>query len=274
MSEFVIICNKAGFKYLGDSIMKTLLCTLFSLMILMPGAPSVAQAGCADGTSGNDSLSCDTTLPAADNNDGQFDGDLGNDVMVQQAGVVTVNIDGDGAVTNDLRGLGDGGDDTITNYGTVTASIGGDWASGNGGDDIIYNYGQVNVNIMGDEVLGKGGNDTITNAGTVGNAIHGEDGDDTIILTDGANGGEDHILMLNGGPGTDVLVFSFSDAAVRQQIEAALAGQTPASGSISVGGQTYTWTDFEEVRNEAASASGNRIKTSGSMRWSKVLIQV
>lgn len=228
------------------------------MLILVPTAPIAAAAGCADGTTGNDTLTCSVT-PTAGNDDDQFDADLGDDVIVLQAGVIVVNMDGDGSATHDLRGAGDGGDDTITNYGTVTASIAGDWASGNGGNDTIYNYGQVNVNIMGDEVLGVGGDDTITNAATVENAIHGEGGDDTVILTDGA----DHILLLDGGPGTDVLTFNFSDPNIYDQVETALAGQSAANGSITIGGQTYTWTDFEELRSEAPSASAaSRIITS------------
>jgi hypothetical protein len=255
--------------------MKTLFCALLLLMILIPAAPIYAADGCADGTTGNDTLTCSVTPPAAGNADDQFDGDMGDDVMVQEAGVITVNIDGDGAISGDLRGLGDGGDDTITNYGTVTASIAGDWVSGGGGDDIIYNYGQVNVNIMGDEVLGEGGSDTIVNAATVENAIHGDGGDDTIILTDGSNGGADHLLLLDGGAGTDVLIFSFSDSAVHDQVEAALAGQSAAEGSITVDGETYTWTDFEEIRNEAPSASAvNRIRTGAPTRWSRFAIEL
>jgi hypothetical protein len=236
--------------------MKTLLSGLLLMLILLPAAPTVAESGCADGTTGNDSLTCSVTPPTTGNDDDQFDADLGDDIMVQEAGVSTVDMDGDGSATHDLRGAGDGGDDTMTNYGTITASIAGDWASGNGGNDTIYNYGQIDANIMGDEVLGVGGNDTIINAGTVENAIHGEGGDDTVILTDGASGGADHILLLDGGPGAgDVLTFSFSDLNVYNQVATALVGQSAANGSITIAGQTYTWTDFEELRNEAPSES-------------------
>ncbi|MEO8608140.1 MAG: hypothetical protein ABI690_09680 [Chloroflexota bacterium] len=239
--------------------MKTFLCALLLLFILMPTAPIAAAEGCADGTTGSDKLTCSVKPPTAGNDDDQFDGDLGDDVMVQAANVITTEMDGDGSATHDLRGMDDGGDDTMTNYGTVKASIAGDWVSGNGGDDTIYNYGQVNVNIMGDESLGVGGNDTIVNAGTVENAIHGEDGDDTVILIDGANGGADHILLLDGGPGTDTLIFSFNDPNMNKQVDAALVGQPAANGSITIGDETYTWMDFEEVRSETPSASADTI---------------
>jgi hypothetical protein len=274
MSLFVNICNKENLFRMGEKTMKTFLCVLL-LFILLPTTPIAAADGCADGTTGNDNLTCSATPPTAGNTDDQFDADLGDDVMVQAAGVITGNMDGDGSISHDLRGGGDGGNDTMTNYGTVTASIAGDWVSGNGGDDTIYNYGQVNVNIMGDEALGVGGDDTIINAGTVENAIHGEDGDDTVILIDGANGGADHILLLDGGPGTDVLVFRFTDPNVSKEVETALAGQSAANGSLSIGNQTYTWTDFEELRNEAPSTSAaNRIKASTPTRWNKTLIQL
>jgi hypothetical protein len=232
--------------------MKLLWGTLLLILILLPAASITAASGCSDGTSGDDHLACSENPPADGNDNAQFDGDLGHDVMVVEAGIMVVNLDGDGGVMGDLRGMGDGGDDILTNYGTVTASIGGDWVSGNGGDDTIYNYGQVNINIMGDQVLGAGGDDTILNAATVENAIHGEGGDDTIILTDGANGGADHVLLLNGGAGTDVLIFRFSDPAVRDQIKAGLDGQSPADGSLTINDQTFTWTNFEGLRAEAA----------------------
>jgi hypothetical protein len=275
MSLFANICNKENLFRMGDGIVKIFLYGLMLILILMPTALTAAADGCADGTPGSDNLKCSVNPPAAGNDDDQFDADLGNDVMVLAANVLVSNMDGDGGITHDLRGAGDGGDDTLTNYGTVTASIAGDWAAGNGGDDTIYNYGQVNVNIMGDEVLGVGGNDTIVNGGTVENAIHGEGGDDTIILTDGANGGADHILLLDGGSGTDTLIFSFTDPNTDKEVESELAGQSAANGSITIGDQTYTWTNFEAVRSEAPStAATNRIKASAMIGQSNLRIQL
>ena len=220
-------------------------------LIISPPVLSLAAAGCPDGTGGNDNITCSVTPPTTGNSDNQIDAGLGSDIIVQTAGVTTRDIDADGEPTPDLRGNGNGGNDTITNYGVVTGSIAGDFVTGNGGADNIINYGTVQQKIMGDEALGAGGNDTITNRGVVENAINGEGGNDIIINADNGNGGADHILYLNGGPGTDTLVFRYSSAAVYNQVNAALVGQSPASGSITINGQTFTWFNFEQIRNDA-----------------------
>jgi len=221
-------------------------------LLIVPTLSVMSAAGCVDGNTGNNTLSCDVTPPTAGNDDDQFDGDLGNDVMVQAAGVTTVDIDGDGSAVHDYRGNGNGGDDSITNYGTVTASIAGDWTDGLGGADTIYNYGYVQNNIMGDEANGAGGNDTITNGGTVNDTINGEGGNDTIIIIDGSSGGADNTLLLEGGSGYDVLIFRFNSSASAAQVASALSGKSPASGSATIAGKNYTWTNFEEFRNESA----------------------
>jgi hypothetical protein len=220
-------------------------------LVISPPVLSLAAAGCPDGTAGNDNITCSVTPPTAGNSDNQIDTGLGSDIIVQAAGVTTRDIDADGQPTPDLRGEGNGGNDTITNYGLVTGSIAGDFVTGNGGADNIINYGTVQQKIMGDEALGAGGNDTITNRGVVENAINGEGGNDIIINADNGNGGADHILYLNGGPGTDTLVFRYSSAALYNQVKAALVGKSPASGSITINGQTFTWFNFEQIRNDA-----------------------
>src|SRR5216117_301735 len=96
-------------------------------IVISPQVITLAAAGCPDGSTGHDNLTCDVSSPAKDNTDNQFDGDLGDDILVQLAGVTTVDIDGDGSSISDDRGAGDGGNDTITNYGVVTSSIAGDF---------------------------------------------------------------------------------------------------------------------------------------------------
>lgn len=223
-------------------------------LVMLPVLTVRGASGCADGNTGNDTLVCDITPPQAGNDDDQFDGDLGDDIMSQAAGVTTVDIDGDGSKTHDYRGAGNGGHDTIYNYGTVTASIAGDWTAGNGGNDTIYNYGYVQNNIMGDEATGAGGNDTVYNYATVNGTINGEGGNDTVVILDGSSGGADNRLLLEGGPGTDVLIFRFNTSASAAQVASALAGKSPASGSATIAGKNYTWTNFEEFRNESSGA--------------------
>jgi hypothetical protein len=221
------------------------------LLVISPPVLSLAAAGCPDGTAGNDNITCAVSPPTAGNRDNQIDTGLGNDIIVQAAGVTTLDIDADGQATPDLRGKGNGGNDTITNYGLVTRSIAGDYVIGNGGADKIINYGTVQQNIMGDEAQGAGGNDTISNRGVVGNTINGEGGNDIIINADNGNGGADHILYLDGGPGTDKLVFRYSSTTTYNQVKAALMGKSPASGSITINGQTFTWVNFEQIQNDA-----------------------
>lgn len=224
-------------------------------LIISPPVLSLAAAGCPDGTAGNDNITCSVTPPTAGNSDNQIDAGLGSDIIVQAAGVTTLDIDADGDPTPDLRGNGNGGNDTITNYGLVTGSIAGDFVTGNGGADTIINYGTIQRDIIGDEALGAGGNDTIINRGVVEMGIRGEGGNDTIINADNGNGGADHTLYLNGGPGTDTLVFRYSSTTLYNQVKAALVGKSPANGSITINGQTFVWFNFEQIRNDAPAGS-------------------
>src|SRR5262249_13384581 len=161
---------------------------LIVIVIIRSHQIVMLAAGCPDGTKGNDNIICDVTPPTTGNSDDQIDTDLGDDIIVQAAGVTTLDIDADGQPTPDLRGEGNGGNDTITNYGTLTGSIAADFVTGNGGNDTITNYGTIQRDIIGDEAQGQGGDDTIINAGTVGGSILGEGGNDTVIITDHANG--------------------------------------------------------------------------------------
>ncbi len=244
----------------------------FAFVLIPPAIKVVSAVGCADGNARNNSLTCNVTPPVTGNDDDQFDGDLGDDVMVQTVGVFTVDIDGDGSAKHDDRGKGKGGNDTITNYGTVTASIAGDWNDGPGGADIITNYGDIQKNIMGDESTGAGGNDIITNGGTVEGTINGEGGNDTVIIIDGSSGGSDNTLVLEGGSGYDVLIFRFSNSANAAQVARALSGKSPTIGNATIAGQKYIWTNFEEFRNESIGSSTplltNRLPTNIALHTS------
>jgi hypothetical protein len=143
--------------------------------------------------------------------------------------------------------------------GEVQGDIYGDLVTANPGQDEITNSGSVAGDIFGDFVhnfefpapipTGAGDDDTITNSGEVGGSIFAEGGDDTVILQNGANGGDDNILPIDGGDGVDILRFEFSvpDDAAFNALTAEIESKNPASDSIVIDGETYTWTNFEGV---------------------------
>jgi len=192
---------------------------------------------------GDDTIINNGTVNMVIVGDDVANGQGGNDTITNN-GVIQQTIFGDAAQ--------DGGDDTITNNGTVGWDILGDSAS-SGGNDVIVNTGTVDGSIYGDnaDTNPLAGDDTIINSGTVGGVIDAEAGDDTVTLEDGANGGADDVLVIDGGAGTDVLVFSFTitDPELYDQIAAEIAAQSPAGGSITINGQTYIWSNFEQLVN-------------------------
>ncbi len=157
----------------------TLTITLGLLVGLTLGLPGIAlaQEGCPDGTAASETITC-----TADDTTG-VEGEAGDDTIIVNAGVtVSENIDGDDSFSST-----DGGNDTITNYGTADTILGENIIAGNGGDDIITNSGTVVNNIRGDVVTtGNGGDDTITNSDTVGGTLWGDN-----VAT--GNGGADII---------------------------------------------------------------------------------
>ncbi|MEQ9029417.1 MAG: Calx-beta domain-containing protein [Aggregatilineales bacterium] len=176
----------------------------------------------------------------------------GNDIIVNNGLIELIDPDYTGHIQGDSV-YGIGGNDSITNTGIVEGDIRGD-QSRQPGLDTIINSGTVLGNIYGDyisvsdvlgQITGEGAADTITNSGTVGGTIFAEGGDDTVILQDGANGGADNILPLDGGSGTDTLRFEFTGL-TDQQSEQILA-QNPANGSVVVGGKTFNFTNFEVI---------------------------
>jgi hypothetical protein len=238
-------------------------------------------SGDVEGDVGDDSITVNTGVQAGDiegdgavpvnpGEDNGGSGDGGDDIIVNQGDV--------DLIFGDYVG-GNGGDDTITNDGDAVLIV-GDFAGGADGNDTITNTGTVG-NIFGDDNFGNdGGNDTITNTGTAG-TIYGNEGDDTItnegtaeslegdagadqIFNSGtvnlgisAGTGDDSVTIdigvsvgdtIDGGADTDTLTFRVQTQVDYDALVAALAGQLPAAGSITVGGQTYTWMNFEELR--------------------------
>jgi hypothetical protein len=189
---------------------------------------------------------------------GDIEGDVatgngGSDVIVNN-GTVAGDIDGDSA-------LGNGGSDTIINNGTVGDDIDGDNAQNNGGDDFIINNGTVNGDIEADDNTtapgSRGGDDTIIVNGTVEGSVFGDfgveiGGDDAIILQNGANGGSDKGLYLDGNDGNDTLIFNFalSDQTALDNLASQIADANPSDDSLSYNGQTFTWANFEHLKSQ------------------------
>lgn len=189
---------------------------------------------------------------------GDIEGDVatgngGNDVIVNN-GAVAGDMDGDTA-------LGNGGNDTLINNGSVGDDMDGDNASHNGGDDLIINNGIVGGDIEADDNTtaknSRGGNDIIVVNGTVEGSVFGDfgveiGGDDTIILQNGANGGSDHDMYIDGNDGNDKLIFNFTvnDQSTLDTLASQIASADPASGSLSFNGQTFTWKNFERLQNQ------------------------
>ncbi|HLA45706.1 MAG TPA: hypothetical protein VJZ27_19825, partial [Aggregatilineales bacterium] len=104
---------------------------LFGLILLSLLAVGEAAADCVDGTAAGETLVCDTNPGGADQT---VEGLGGDDNITVTSAVTDGAISGDGDGTGTLL-PGDGGNDVITNNGTVVA-IGGDViVNGNGGND-------------------------------------------------------------------------------------------------------------------------------------------
>jgi hypothetical protein len=176
-------------------------------------------------------------------------GNGGDDTITNNSSVYTIIGDG-------LADDGSGGDDDIVNSeGAVAYYIAGDGKlndednNGNGGEDTITNDGTVLVDIFGDAIVeenatfpsGRGASDEIRNAGRVGGVIYAEGGDDFVRLWDGSNGGTDNLLPIDGGTGNDRLAFELDYTTINQ-----LYG-TPAAGIATLDGQSFQWVNFEQI---------------------------
>ncbi len=236
----------------------------------------------SSGNSGNDNITVE----------GVVSGNVVGDSTAGDGGADTITIDATGTVDGDILGDdadGNGGADTITVDGKVGGAVKGDGVAGDGGDDVITINGTVSA-VNGDSTGGDGGNDTININGTVDLDVNGEGGNDVISLGDGAfvgggvytslgndtvtigtgaeldevytGSGNDTVTIgdgahlpgaINGDPGWDTLRFTF-------MTQGALAGLDPAGDTLTYGGETYTWTNFEELiglLNEIAANGGD-----------------
>lgn len=238
------------------------------------------------GGTGNNTLTADkdTTIEGPFFGDGVV-GNGGDDVIINNGTTVAI---GDSTGTNgDIEGdvaTGSGGNDVITNNGTVAGDIDGDTAFLNGGNDILFNNGSVDDDMDGDNAKFNGGDDLIINNGSVGGDIEADDntsapkstggndvivingtvegsvfadfgvavgGNDTVILQNGANGGTDHTLAMDGNDGDDTLVFNFvmPDQQAMDTLAAQIKAANPDNDSLTFNGQTFTWKHFDHLEN-------------------------
>lgn len=285
----------------------TLVSSFLVCSLLLAALPAgLAFAGDCDGTVGDDDVTCsaDPTVP-----DDVVGLDLGDDVYIQDAGVTSLIVDGDG-LEDGTAATGNGGNDLITINGTVTLCVNGDNVTGNGGNDTITINGVVLCSVNGDGgATDNGGDDYIEINGLVTGAVSGDytfgDGGDDIIVINGevddvtgddtfGSGGDDLIIIegtvnfdingdfSSGAGGNDVVIIGTSaivlgtiygddgrDTLIFQGISQAdldALALDPASGTLTIGANTYVWLDFESLRGfiEQLIASGVRVFFAGS----------
>ncbi len=172
-------------------------------------------------------------------------------------------LGGDDTITNNGTVdslLGRAGDDTITNYGTA------DWIAGGDGCDVIINYGTVTSEIYADNDSGHGGSgdDRIENYGTAG-TICGGDGDNTFILHAGT------VSDVKGGEGEDIVII-MKDAECTYDVNTYSDNDTvDCSGTVRA---IYTWDGDDIVylksdgscRNIGLGAGDDELHVAGTVK--------
>lgn len=257
----------------------TLLVFIFGCALFFV-TPASANAGHCDGTTSGDDIVCAVSPTSPDTN---IEANAGSDRIRIASGVTAGTVAGDGrtggplgtssspdAIRNEgtvasIIGdyvSGSGSNDLIINVGVVTGSILGDYATAAAGFDHILTAGIVQGDIYGDYAVGhnnlptgQGRDDTIEIAGRVDGVVYGEGGNDRVLLHNGASGGSDNRLILDGGSNGitagegDRLIFSMTvaDSATRQSLTQTLILASPAAGSIVINGQTFEWRHFEFI---------------------------
>lgn len=216
----------------------------------------------------NDGVTQATSSMTGSNGDMEGDvialGDGGHDMLVNN-GTVAGDMDGDTALN------GSGGSDVLINNGVVEDDMDGDNASANGGDDTLVINGSVGGDIEGDDnsdAAGSvGGDDLIVINGTVGGKVEGDfgvqtGGDDVVVLQNGANGGSDSRLELNGGDGNDTLIVNFMvvDRAAYDRLGQQIAVSNPRRGALDYNGQTFVWDGFEQIVNQITSGGAEPLR--------------
>ncbi|MGQ9910567.1 MAG: beta strand repeat-containing protein [Candidatus Flexifilum sp.] len=219
-------------------------------------------------------------------------GGAGQDSIVNHAGAFAAHLYGDsgsdtvingGFVNGELRG-GDGDDRVVNLSGAHATHLFGDT-----GSDSIFNGGYLVGQLYGgdgdDTVINAAyshsagaqlgaGNDSFVNGGYLNGPLNCGDGNDSVSIGGFVNAGiacgagNDFVSIFNGvvagqgaavvgiidgGPGTDGLVFNFTvnvpSQAAANAISAAIAAASPAGGTVTIGLVTYSWINFEALYN-------------------------
>jgi hypothetical protein len=186
---------------------------------------------------------------------GQVAGDVYGDFADNNGGNDKITINGEALdVYGDLTLAGVGGNDTIViGINGVVSNVYGDGSIGVGGNDTIRIHGYVDADVDGEDgndtiligstgdvgaVYGADGQDSIKIYGYVDADLDGEDDDDVVFLGIGSEIGG----TVYGGSGTDILQF-----AGITQADLDAMGLDPNLGSITIGGMTYFWEEFESL---------------------------
>ncbi len=149
----------------------------------------------------------------------------------------------------------------VTNSGTIAATgaegigIGLEYSNGQ-----IANNGTVSGSTAAIRQSDGGLTLAVTNSGTLNGDVLLDDGDDSFTAEGGAING-----MLDGGAGFDTLTFAFEvSGAEYAALASRLAAASPTGGSLTYGGATYTWVNFEEIVDHLSETPGV-VPTTGSL---------
>lgn len=259
----------------------------FTIILAPLGLLSVMQTAYADcavtGATGSGGEIVMCTGADTDGYDGTINGDdltIPAGATVSRASGDTVNLDDDddvvlisgGSITSTVDAIEAGnGDDVIT---MTSGSVIGDsdgMRLGSGNDTLIITGGVV-TGIDDQGIEGGSGNDyiSISDAVITGDAaIKTDSGDDVVEIGDNAtiNG------IIDGGSDIDTLSFSImvptGDLAA---LQSALATANPASDSIVINGETYTWVEFETIEDNLIAAAAAPTSVPSLQFWGILLL--
>ena len=179
------------------------------------GNSSISAGGIGiSGGLGNDLITITGSATVSATNNSAIEAGGGhNTINAVGASPIVINGEGFGAIFSRE------GNDSIT-VGNASVSSGNDPINSGAGNDTIIIQGNTTLNHgPGDDVDAGTGNDSVLFDRTAG-AIFGP--------------------VLNGGDGTDVLN-------VVNTGEAFTATGTPAAGNMTIGGEAYSWVNFEQL---------------------------
>ena len=183
-------------------------------------------------------------------------------VTVSSADGVGLWVVGDGnQVTNngtvttsgsDAEGIYTQGSNTVVNHGTIvtTGPSDSEGIAAYNGNNTVINTGTIATTdpaAAGIDTSVNSGNDTVINSGNITTggaaAIQTGAGNDRVIIAGG------HVTgLIDGGADSDSLAFNLELGADGfDAVAAQIAAANPNGGSLTIGGNTYTWANFEEL---------------------------